>query len=165
MSDAIPTGSDGLPDIRAMGQVTNPGRHNIGMSAHAAADYLELKLQVLEFDPLWETSDSAFVEMLVFCATHGLKATQVLFSDWRPVTRDSRKASTLTDPNLSVGGPQQANQNTKRMMQRINDTIRKRKEKTSERLEFFRAYPDAARERKRALCGKQRRVRDLEKEG
>lgn len=152
MSYEIPKDENGLPDIRAMGSQKHPGRHNIGMSAQAAQDYLELKLQLLELGAIVDLSDSAMVELLVFCATHGLKATRVLFSDWRPLTRDTRKASKLPATNKEA----------QRQTDRINETIRKRKEYTRERLEFFRAYPEAARERKRALC-QRARVRDLNK--
>lgn len=156
---AIPLGPDGLPDIRVMGCKKKPGRHNIGMSAKAAVDYLDVKLRLLELDsPLNHAlSDSAMIELLVYCANHGVKAMTVLFSGWRPETKDSRRAENIPVSNVAY---KHAKQRTKELTLRINDTIKRRKEVTYDRLQFFRAYPEAARTRKRALC-QRARLKDL----
>lgn len=162
----IPLDSDGLPDIRVMGCKKKPGRHNIGMSAKAAVGYLDLKLRLLELDSVLvsQLSDSAMIELLVHCANNGLKATQVLFSGWRPETKDFRRAENIPvaniDPNKAIPLRVRDHRNAKLATERIQDTINRRKEVTHERLQFFRAYPEAARTRKRALC-QRARIKDL----
>lgn len=128
-----------------IGMRKNPGRHNIGMSAHAATAYLELKLQLLEMEVPWDLSDSALIEFL--CA----KAKDANLNPWtfRPKTKDARRPSRL--PRQEPRSPGEA----KLVSDRIIDTILKRKEKTIERLEHFRAYPAAAIERKREAARKQ----------
>jgi hypothetical protein len=163
MTDSpIPTDSEGLPDIRAMGCKKKPGRHNIGMSSKAAVDYLDIKLRLLELDsPLvHQLSDSAMIELLVHCANNGLQATRVLFSGWRPETKDSRRAENIPVSNVAKQ-KDFAKQSMSRQADRINDTITRRKEVTRDRLQFFRAYPEAARSRKRTLC-QRARIKDLQ---
>lgn len=168
MSDpVIPLGPDGLPDIRVMGCKKKPGRHNIGMSANAAVGYLDLKLRLLGLDSVLvpQLSDSAMIELLVYCANNGLKATQVIWSGWRPETKDFRRAENIPveniDPNKAAAPERiRDKRNLKGRTDRIQDTINRRKEVTNERLQFFRAYPEAARTRKRALC-QRARIKDI----
>lgn len=163
MTDSpIPIGPDGFPDIRVMGCKKKPGRHNISMSAKAAVGYLDIKLRLLELDsPLvHQLSDSALIELLVYCANNGVKAPAVLFSGWRPETKDSRRAENIPVSSIS-SGRDRGTRNLKAQAERINDTIKRRKEVTHDRLQFFRAYPEAARARKRGLC-QRARLKDLQ---
>lgn len=157
---SIPLDKDGLPDIRAIGSKAKPGRHNVTMSCHAAADYLELKMQLLNLDAPIDLSDSAMIELLVYCATYGEKATRVVWSDWRPVTKDYRRSARL---HSATSQPKEEGRGIKRLI----DAVQKRKETTRERLDFFRAYPEAARERKSRLVRRARRkhLREAEESG
>ena len=147
MSDyEIPLDKDGLPDIRAFGCKSKPGRHNVTMSVAAATDYLELKMQLLDLDSPVDMSDSAMIELLVYCATYGEKATRVVWSDWRPQTRDYRKVA--RNQSRSDGPP---DKEVRRGIERLLDSVKRRKELTRERLAFYRAYPEAAKRRKSAL--------------
>ncbi len=142
-------------DYREMGSKTQPGRHNIGMSAHAAAAYLQAKLDLLEMEVPWDVSDSAVVEWLVA----KMRDPRLNPWTWRPKTRDSRKPSNLPTWSTKNGLPTAHNE--RMISDRINETIRKRKEKTRERLDFYLKYPDRARAGKRRKARAARRNKDV----